>query len=81
MRYKLIVYDEDGSISYESDSADKIIKQLESLKADEPKHEAGEQEVETVKSCTRPLTPYERCRNAVYATGNKWAIENWNATH
>ena len=26
-------------------------------------------------------TPYERARNAVYATGNKWAIENWNATH
>ena len=25
--------------------------------------------------------PYERARAAVYATGNKWAIENWNATH
>ena len=24
---------------------------------------------------------YERRRAAVYATGNKWAIENWNATH
>ena len=26
-------------------------------------------------------TPYERTRRAVYATGNKWAIENFNATH
>ena len=26
-------------------------------------------------------TPFERQRAAVYATGNKWAIENWNATH
>lgn len=26
-------------------------------------------------------SPYERTRNAVYATGNKWAIENFNATH
>lgn len=25
--------------------------------------------------------PYERARAAVYATGNRWAIENWNATH
>lgn len=27
------------------------------------------------------LTPYERARSAVYATGNRWAIENFNATH
>ena len=26
-------------------------------------------------------TPYERTRHAVYATGNKWAIENFEATH
>lgn len=26
-------------------------------------------------------TPQERQRAAVYATGNKWAIENWNLTH
>ena len=26
-------------------------------------------------------TPYERTRAAVYATGNKWAIENFHATH
>lgn len=27
------------------------------------------------------LSHYERRRAAVYATGNVWAIENWNATH
>lgn len=27
------------------------------------------------------MSPYERTRAAVYATGNRWAIENWNATH
>lgn len=26
-------------------------------------------------------SPYERTRRAVYSTGNKWAIENFNATH
>jgi len=29
----------------------------------------------------RRPTPYERTRAQVYATGNKWAIENFNATH
>ena len=26
-------------------------------------------------------SPYEKTRRAVYATGNRWAIENFNATH
>ena len=26
-------------------------------------------------------TPYERTRAMVYATNNRWAIENFNATH
>ena len=29
----------------------------------------------------RMATPFERTRAAVYATGNRWAIENFNATH
>lgn len=29
----------------------------------------------------RKPSPYERTRAAVEATGNKWAIENFNATH
>ena len=27
------------------------------------------------------LSAYERTKAQVYATGNKWAIENFNATH
>ncbi len=30
---------------------------------------------------TRRPSPYERTRAAVYATGNKWQIENFEATH
>lgn len=26
-------------------------------------------------------TPFERNERRVYATGNRWAIENWKATH
>ena len=33
------------------------------------------------KEAARRQTPYERTRAAVYATGNKWAIENFHATH
>lgn len=29
----------------------------------------------------RLMSPYERTKAAVYATGNKWAIENFHATH
>lgn len=29
----------------------------------------------------RKSTPYERTRAQVYATGNRWAIENFEATH
>lgn len=29
----------------------------------------------------RPLSPYERTKAAVYATGNSWMIENFHATH
>ena len=32
-------------------------------------------------SMRRRATPYERTRAAVYATGNRWAIENFEATH
>lgn len=29
----------------------------------------------------RPMRPYERVRAQVRATGNRWAIENFEATH
>lgn len=75
MKYKLTVRDTDCCVTYEFEKAEDVIKQLESIK----KAEEKEKEVESPH--TRPLTPFERCRNQVYATGNKWAIENFNATH
>lgn len=36
---------------------------------------------EKQKEKTPKLNPQARAKAAVYATGNKWAIENWNATH
>lgn len=36
---------------------------------------------EALAAIPRRETPAERTRQAVYATGNKWAIENFEATH
>ena len=36
-------------------------------------------ETETADRCIE--TPFERNERRVYATGNRWAIENWKATH
>jgi hypothetical protein len=76
MKYKLTIYENDGSITYETNNPTEIIKQLESHQENEPP-----QEEKSKPQHTRPLTPYERTRAAVYATGNRWAIENFNATH
>lgn len=38
------------------------------------------QVVEEYRARRKP-TPYERTRAQVYATGNRWAIENFHATH
>lgn len=38
--------------------------------------------MEALASIPRPHeSPAERTRRAVHATGNKWAIENYEATH
>lgn len=37
--------------------------------------------IETVRERRGGVTPQERTRRAVAATGNKWAMENFNATH
>ena len=35
-----------------------------------------------MKKVTKTVgSPYERAKAAVYATGNRWAIENFHATH
>ncbi|WP_283682719.1 hypothetical protein [Parablautia sp. Marseille-Q6255] len=36
---------------------------------------------ESKRSSERSLSPYERTRAQVIATGNKWAMENFIATH
>ena len=39
-------------------------------------------EFEEPKPLKKPaFSPYERTRAQVYATGNKWQIENFEATH
>lgn len=47
--------------------------------------DSGEAEYNDIKAaeCTpiRGFSPYERTRNAVMATGNRWAMENFKATH
>lgn len=75
MKYKLTIYDSKSSVTYESTNANEIIKQIESISLNETEEEKPKPQH------TRPLTPYERTRAAVYATGNRWAIENFNATH
>ena len=35
----------------------------------------------TRRTSGRPLSPYERTRAQVAATGNRWAMENFIATH
>ncbi len=37
--------------------------------------------MEALAAMPRGESPAERTRKAVYATGNKWAIENFEATH
>lgn len=80
MKYKLTVCDNDGSITYEYDKAEQIIQKLENLKLFEAEEEEEREKANKQTQTTR-LSPYERTRNAVYATGNRWAIENFNATH
>lgn len=41
----------------------------------------GSAVIETVRKNRGGISPQERTRAAVMRTGNKWAIENFNATH
>lgn len=51
------------------------------ISSDDEYQRKEEKEVKKEKTSKRKPTPYERTRDTVYATGNKWAIENFNATH
>jgi hypothetical protein len=49
---------------------------------DDYKKNNDDEKKEVTKGNTRKNpSPYEKTKNEVYATGNKWAIENFNATH
>ena len=37
--------------------------------------------LQPAKQELRRLSPYDRTKAQVYATGNRWAIDNFNATH
>lgn len=37
--------------------------------------------IENTKRSSRHSSAYERTKSQVYATGNRWAIENFHATH
>lgn len=48
----------------------------------EQKEETTKKEVRITRNEYMPrMSAYERTRRAVYATGNRWAIENFHATH
>lgn len=68
----------------EWDAFDKAWQQIEKGDFEFAEPEVAESEYipeRRISHATRMPTPYERTRAAVYATGNKWAIENFNATH
>lgn len=68
-----------GGLSYED-----VAEGTENISKEETREEPKEETKEEVKdnSFRAPrMSPYERTKASVYATGNKWAIENWNATH
>lgn len=60
-----------------------LLKALEGMCADGRAYEIDDStyRVGEKKKYSTGIDPYTRNRNAVYATGNKWAIENWEATH
>ena len=60
-----------GGLSY-----DDVAEGIENISEEEPKEEVRDNSYRTSR-----ISPYERTKASVYATGNKWAIENWNATH
>lgn len=79
MKYRLTIYYGNGSVAIESEDINEIKKEIEKIQPQKEEEPTKEQKAEPHHA--RPITPFERCKRAVYATGNKWAIENFNATH
>ena len=52
------------------------------MRRDEDERRERDRERERdLRDARRRMTPYERTRAMVYATGNRWQIENFEATH
>lgn len=83
-------FEEDGSPTIEA-NIDTINFDVTECPDEEPVPEEPEPEQDEENLPEKPepepkevkprISPYERTRAAVYATGNRWAIENFNATH
>lgn len=81
MKYKLTVYEPDGSITYETKDVNELIKLLESHRDDELNDSNKQIQKEEHEFIHHRESMYEHHRRLVYATGNRWAIENFHATH
>lgn len=60
---------------------EKMIEILEMHDATPEERKELEEQARKFEEKFKKKTPYERTKAKVYATGNKWAIENFNATH
>lgn len=58
-----------------------MIEILEMHDATPEERKELEEQAKRFEEKFRKMIPSERTKAAVYATGNKWAIENFNATH
>lgn len=80
MKYKLTIYESDGSGTYETNDVNELIRFLESHKDSELT--ASNQEAHKEKEVIHHReSMYEHHKRLAYATGNRWAIENFHATH
>lgn len=77
-------FEEDGSPTIEANIDTINYDVTECPDEEKPEQDEGTppEEPEPEPKAVKPrMSPYERTRAAVYATGNRWAIENFNATH
>lgn len=74
-----------GTVDRLDDRIWQIRRHLSGLRSELLKKKAMEEMLEQASratpSYTRPRTMYDNAKSRVYATGNKWAIENFEATH
>ena len=66
-------------MNYQCGKCFKIFSKIGECEACQKSHVTQEQE--NPEQYYRRPSMYEYRLAQVYATGNKWAIENWNATH